>query len=157
MRRRRRTSSCERARPWISRELDGELSEFEQSALGLHLEQCASCRAERVQIRGFTAMIRAEPLVEVTRTFTFQGSRPGRTRLAWRGAAAVALAGAAIGAAGAFLAQSPAPASSALGFRSVPEQKRFVLDHVRAEPRTRPVAAVYRFVPLPSLAARALR
>jgi anti-sigma factor RsiW len=39
-----RSHLCERARPWASLRVDGELSELEAALLRAHLERCAECR-----------------------------------------------------------------------------------------------------------------
>lgn len=38
-------SGCEQAREHVSLQLDGELSPFQQSALGAHLKACGACRS----------------------------------------------------------------------------------------------------------------
>jgi ferric-dicitrate binding protein FerR (iron transport regulator) len=53
---------CEGEREWISRALDGELSEFEGVLLDAHLERCAECRAFYADAHGFTTALRAAPL-----------------------------------------------------------------------------------------------
>ncbi len=53
---------CERARQWVSAELDGRLSEFEQALLDGHLSGCAECSSFRASTTRFTQELRAAPL-----------------------------------------------------------------------------------------------
>jgi len=53
---------CERARGWVSVELDGELSELEQVGLAGHLAGCEPCRTFRTGLAGLTTELRAAPL-----------------------------------------------------------------------------------------------
>ena len=53
---------CERTRQWVSAELDGRLSEFEQALLDGHLGTCASCSAFRASVARFTQELRSAPL-----------------------------------------------------------------------------------------------
>ena len=149
-------TACERAQQWISLELDGELSELELAALGRHLETCASCRAVRARVGGFTWMLRDEPLLELQRPVVVAAPFRSRAKLARRGGAVLAFA-AAVGvlAAAVVLPGSGGSMTSALAFNSVAEQKRFAqIEHVRAEPET--FLVVYVSPAVPSFAARAL-
>jgi ferric-dicitrate binding protein FerR (iron transport regulator) len=148
-------TACERAQQWISLELDGELSELEQAALARHLDACSACRAVSAHVGGFTWLLRDAPLVEVERPVLAPRPQTARARVG-RGVAALAFA-VAVGAVAAslILPQGSGKTPSSFNFRSVAEQKRFVRDHVRGEPRT--FAAAYVVPSLPSLAARALR
>jgi Putative zinc-finger len=58
---------CDRARRWLSLDLDGELSEFERSLLGAHLSRCESCRAFGAEITVFTGHMRAAPPEQLER------------------------------------------------------------------------------------------
>jgi predicted anti-sigma-YlaC factor YlaD len=58
---RERPQKCERARAWISAELDGELSEFESVLLLSHLGQCVSCSTFRADTSTFSAALRDAP------------------------------------------------------------------------------------------------
>src|SRR5690349_3142332 len=89
-----RTNACERAMQWASLDLDGELSELEEAALGRHLEGCARCRETCAEVRGFTRLLRSEPLVELARPVEVALPGRGRARAARRIAVSVALAGA---------------------------------------------------------------
>lgn len=53
---------CERARGWVSVELDRELSELEQVGLSGHLAGCEPCRTFRTALVGLTTELRAAPL-----------------------------------------------------------------------------------------------
>jgi ferric-dicitrate binding protein FerR (iron transport regulator) len=53
---------CERARQWVSAELDGRLSEFEQALLDGHLSGCAECSSFRASTTRVTQELRAAPL-----------------------------------------------------------------------------------------------
>ena len=55
------STHCERARQWVSAELDGRLSEFEQALLDGHLKGCAACSGFRASATGFTHELRAAP------------------------------------------------------------------------------------------------
>ena len=57
-------NACRLAREQISLHLDGELSEFEQVALDVHLTSCASCRAYGASVADVTAQLRLAPVVQ---------------------------------------------------------------------------------------------
>jgi hypothetical protein len=63
------SQGCDRARGWISAELDGELSEFESMLMHAHLDRCASCGTFRRETAGFTAALREAPLELASRPF----------------------------------------------------------------------------------------
>ena len=153
----RRTSPCERAAQWISLRLDGELSELETAALDRHLEACPRCLELSRRVGGFTWMLRDQPLVEIPApVYVAATARRRRARVARRGGAVLAFA-AALGAVASFviLPHGAAPATSALSFRSLAEQKKFAtVEHVRAEPETFVTAAT--IAPVRSFGARAL-
>ena len=86
---------CDRAREWVSRDLDGELSELERAVLARHLASCDACEAFRDDVRAIAAQLRAAPLAELRRPVVLP--QPSR-RFAWRLQAAAALAVAAVGA-----------------------------------------------------------
>jgi hypothetical protein len=86
-----RAQRCDRAREWISLQLDGELSEFERIVLEAHVASCGDCRAFRVELRGISRELRHAPLEPLQRAIVL----PPRTRIAGRTlqyAAAVAAA-----------------------------------------------------------------
>jgi anti-sigma factor RsiW len=56
-----RPQKCERARAWISAELDGELSEFESVLLSSHVGRCDSCSTFRADAGTFSAALRRAP------------------------------------------------------------------------------------------------
>ena len=72
--------ACDRARAWVSLELDGELSQLERSLLDSHLSGCAVCRAFKVDAVSATAELRAAPLERLERPIML----PSRRRLAFR-------------------------------------------------------------------------
>jgi anti-sigma factor RsiW len=91
MTRRIPSRACDRARAHISAQLDGELSEFEQARLTLHLAGCPACRAYEADVATVTGMVRAAPLEPLE----FPISLPRRRRSGFRQfelAAAVTLA-----------------------------------------------------------------
>ena len=53
---------CERARRWVSLELDDQLSEFERSFLTSHLAACGACRSFRHSVSVATRELRAASL-----------------------------------------------------------------------------------------------
>src|SRR5205823_4692856 len=132
-----KTNACERALQWISLDLDGELSQLEQAALGRHLHGCARCRSASVEVGGFTRLLRQAPLVELERPVTIAAPRNARVRAARRAAVSVAVgalaAAAVLGAL--VITSSTTSASSALAFRNAREQQRFAhLEAQRLEP-----------------------
>jgi len=153
----RRTSPCERASQWISLRLDGELSELEDAALARHLDSCPRCLALSARVGGFTWMLRGQPLVEIPHPVVVVPNRSRRRiRAAGRGGAVLAFA-AVLGASASLfvLPHGGSPTTSALGFRTLAEQKRFAhVEHVRAEPETFVTAATIPTVP--TFGARAL-
>jgi predicted anti-sigma-YlaC factor YlaD len=85
---------CERAREWVSADVDGELSTFERILLAGHLQRCAACRAFSSDIRGLTTALRAAPREQFHVTLAGRFRRHARMRLA---PAAAAMAIAAVG------------------------------------------------------------
>jgi ferric-dicitrate binding protein FerR (iron transport regulator) len=75
-----RAQRCERAREWISLQVDGELSEFERIVLEAHVAQCADCRSFRVELRGISRELRHAPLEPIPRAIAL----PCRRRFAGR-------------------------------------------------------------------------
>ena len=78
---------CERARQWVSAELDGRLSEFEQALLDGHLAGCAECSGFRASATRFTQQLRAAPLERLDEPI---GISRARRRFSLRFAPAVA-------------------------------------------------------------------
>ena len=86
-----RSRTCERARAWISAELDGELSDFESILLRSHLVRCGSCETFKLDAAAFTRTLRKASLetmsrpviVSRRRSIAFQPLRvPGAAALA---------------------------------------------------------------------------
>jgi ferric-dicitrate binding protein FerR (iron transport regulator) len=91
---RRRPDQCDRARDWISRELDHDLSEIERTLLRRHLGACERCDAFREDVAAITTALRAAPLQALPRPVELPRAR----RLAFRPLqAAAGLAVAAVG------------------------------------------------------------
>ena len=53
-----RSRTCERARAWISAELDGELSDFESVLLRSHLLRCGSCKTFKLDAGALARTLR---------------------------------------------------------------------------------------------------
>jgi predicted anti-sigma-YlaC factor YlaD len=70
------STTCDRARGWVSLELDGELSELERALLRAHTARCAACREFRHDVRRATRELRMTPLVQPELVFA-----PPRRRL----------------------------------------------------------------------------
>jgi predicted anti-sigma-YlaC factor YlaD len=60
-----RSSTCDRARAWISLRVDGELSELEGALLDAHLVRCQECAAFSVDVTAVTGVLRAAPLEQL--------------------------------------------------------------------------------------------
>jgi len=151
----RRTTSCEQAGQLISLRLDGELSELEQAALDRHLDRCAHCRSTARDFAGIAQLLREAPLVQPQRAIEIVDAQRSRTRMVSRAAGVASLAG--VAAVAAVLAVSSSREQkappSALGFRSVAEQIRFL----RAEQqRLEPALSEAVYVVDPRVAVRSL-
>ncbi len=82
--------ACERARAWVSRRLDGDLSEFEGALLDAHVASCAACSAFERDLRAFTLRLREATMEPVSRPFVLpRRSRASRSPLRFATAAAV--------------------------------------------------------------------
>jgi anti-sigma factor RsiW len=57
---------CHRIAELVSRDLDGELSRFEQAMFRRHIERCQPCAERARAIVGATHLLRAVPLERVT-------------------------------------------------------------------------------------------
>src|SRR5436309_5388029 len=86
------TQKCERARAWISAELDGELSEFESLTLRGHLRGCEPCRTFRDEALRFTSALREAPLEPLSRPLVTPSRRRRAAFQAIRVPAVAALA-----------------------------------------------------------------
>jgi anti-sigma factor RsiW len=149
-----KTNACDRAAQWVSLDLDGELSQFEQAALARHCERCARCRALGQDVASFTRLLREAPLVELERPIVVAGTRTARIRVARRAALSFAVVGATAAAVLGLLLPTPGGAStSALSFESLQQQKRFA--HVETS-RIDPIEFVAPTPLVPSLTPRVL-
>jgi predicted anti-sigma-YlaC factor YlaD len=90
------STHCERARQWVSAELDGRLSEFEQALLDGHMRGCAACAEFRASVTRFTDGLRAAPLERLDQPVTITRVRR-RLSLRFAPAAVAALAVMAVG------------------------------------------------------------
>jgi predicted anti-sigma-YlaC factor YlaD len=128
-----RTHTCDRATQLISLELDGELSQLEQTALARHLSGCAGCRAVSVDVGAFTRMLREAPQIEFEREVEHAHPRRSRTRAIRRAGVSLAFAGllAAAVLGGLVLPGSSTVLGSALTFQSTEQQQRFAAVEVR--------------------------
>lgn len=108
--------SCERARSWVSLDLDDELSELEGAMLRAHTTRCLPCAAFLADTVAITHRLRLAPLEPLPAPVALPPRRRVVGRLAQIGAAAaVAVLAAGIGA---LLSTSPQPAR--LGARVTP-------------------------------------
>ena len=57
-----RPFACERAREWVSLQLDDELSELERTLMRAHLVRCADCRMFASDLGALTGRLRSESL-----------------------------------------------------------------------------------------------
>jgi predicted anti-sigma-YlaC factor YlaD len=114
------TLMCERERQWISRALDGELSEFEHVIMAAHLERCADCRAYADDVRAVTTSLRSAPL-EPLETPVWVGRPVGSGRAARLRLRIVPVASAAA-----------AITAAVIGLTSVPEHRAVTDGGVRA-------------------------
>jgi anti-sigma factor RsiW len=55
------STACERARTWLSMQLDAELSQLERALLESHLSRCADCVAAGDRLEAVTVAIRSTP------------------------------------------------------------------------------------------------
>ena len=92
-----RRQSCERAHTWISLDLDGELSPFERSLLGAHLDKCAACCAFRADVAALTNELRAAPVEYPERRVEVPSRRHAPFRALQLSAAALAVVAVGLG------------------------------------------------------------
>jgi predicted anti-sigma-YlaC factor YlaD len=90
-------AACDRARQWVSADVDGELSRFERVLLAAHTSGCASCREFEAATVAATSVLRAAPLEHPERPIEV---RRVRRRLRVRLAPATAAAAMAVVAVG---------------------------------------------------------
>jgi anti-sigma factor RsiW len=120
----------------VSLELDDELSELEATALRRHLEVCSSCAAARAEQAGFTALLRAAPLVASARPVAVEFRPQLGARALFRPAVALTLAVLAVALAFVLLPSPPVTSSAALAFSSQTERLRYdAAEHIRIDPR----------------------
>jgi Putative zinc-finger len=111
-------TDCDRAREFVSVQLDGELTEHELDSLETHLRFCPECSAWAKHVRDVTLCLR-EASVEVPAD-AFVLRRQGRR---WRVSSAVALGAAAAIVATMFVA--PAQRQASVASHRVPGVSRF--------------------------------
>ena len=100
--------TCERARTWVSLDLDNELSELECAMLRAHLERCAPCAAFQSEATVLTYRLRLAPLEPLLAPVALPSRRRSVSRALQVGAAAaVAVVATGIGT---LLASAPPPA-----------------------------------------------
>jgi ferric-dicitrate binding protein FerR (iron transport regulator) len=99
--------SCERARNWISLDLDDELSELEGAMLRAHVERCAPCATYESEVTALTYRLRLAPLEPLLAPVVLPSRRRSVSRALQVGAAA-AVAVVATGV-GTLLASAPPP------------------------------------------------
>jgi predicted anti-sigma-YlaC factor YlaD len=76
-------AACDRARQWVSADVDDELSRFERVLLAAHTAACPSCREFHAATVAITSTLRAEPLEQPTRLIEIRRARRRmRARLA---------------------------------------------------------------------------
>jgi predicted anti-sigma-YlaC factor YlaD len=86
--------NCDRARHWVSADVDGELSMFERALLANHLAGCPACREFRASVDGLTRTLRTTPLEPFNVTVIARIRRRAHLRVA---PAVAAMAIAAVG------------------------------------------------------------
>src|SRR5262245_58087449 len=97
--------SCERARSWISLDLDAELSELEGAMLRSHVDRCAPCATYQSEVTALTYRLRLAPLEPLLAPVVLPSRRRSVSRALQVGAAAaVAIVATSIGT---LLASSP--------------------------------------------------
>jgi ferric-dicitrate binding protein FerR (iron transport regulator) len=101
--------SCERARSWVSLDLDDELSELEGAMLRAHTARCLPCAAFQGEAVAITHTLRLAPLEPLPAPVALPPRRRVVGRLVQVGAAA-AVAALAAGI-GALLSATPQPTS----------------------------------------------
>lgn len=90
--------SCERARSWVSLDLDDELSELEGAMLRAHTARCSTCAAFRIEAISIASRLRLAPLEPLPAPVALPPRRRTVARVAQIGAAAaVAVLAAGIG------------------------------------------------------------
>jgi predicted anti-sigma-YlaC factor YlaD len=76
-------AACDRARQWVSADVDGELSRFERVLLTAHTAACPSCREFHAATVAITTTLRSTPLERPERLIEIRRARRRiRARLA---------------------------------------------------------------------------
>ncbi len=91
------SASCARAREWVSRRLDAELSQFEDALLDAHLASCADCSVYEADVTAITRELREAPREPLERPITLPSYRRLAPRFVQVSAAALALAAVGLG------------------------------------------------------------
>jgi anti-sigma factor RsiW len=86
-------AGCERAREWISLEVDEELPELDRARLRAHLAGCAACAEVAERVRAVTTMLADAPLEQPRATVAVPPRRIGIFRLGLAAAVAAIIAG----------------------------------------------------------------
>ena len=86
-------AGCERAREWISLEVDEELPELDRARLRAHLARCAACAEVADRVRVVATMLADAPLEEPTATVAVPPRRIGIVRLGLAAAVIAIVAG----------------------------------------------------------------
>jgi predicted anti-sigma-YlaC factor YlaD len=103
---------CERARAWVSLELDSELSEVEEALLRAHVGCCAACAAFERDVEGLTQELRTtRPQRPVATRASLHRRRAARRTLQLGTAAAVVAIAAGFGSLAGSLTSQPVPPS----------------------------------------------
>jgi anti-sigma factor RsiW len=90
--------ACSRARELISRRLDGDLSELDETRLASHLDSCATCRGFAWRAQATALALRTSPLEQPSRPIMLPQRRKTSLRAAQVSAvAAVLLVATAVG------------------------------------------------------------
>jgi hypothetical protein len=98
-------ANCEQGRSWISLQLDGELSAFEQALLAAHLERCRDCQRFQTALLTLSTGLRDTPPATLNKPVSVFSHRLRRQH--WPPLAAALLAGCALASAS-LLASLPA-------------------------------------------------
>jgi predicted anti-sigma-YlaC factor YlaD len=83
---------CRRSVEYISRELDGDLAEFEGALLRAHLSSCEECRSVAERMTAHTVALRSAVLEPIPHPIALPSRRRHRVSAAAGAAAAVAAA-----------------------------------------------------------------
>jgi hypothetical protein len=92
-----RPFACDRAREWLSLQLDGELSELERMLLQAHLDRCGSCDSFAADLDALTLELRTMSLEPLTHPVVVPRSRNVLVRTLEVGATFAAAGAVAIG------------------------------------------------------------